>query len=82
MVWRNGRLSYKLDIYKADIGDLNSDTREITFQEYPLKMKSVMNGTIPKMVMLKNGTILDLDKGGGWKKVEGISLNDKPQDLQ
>ncbi len=82
ITWYGGSEDYPINlIYAAAIGDLNVDTREITFQEYPLNMKSAMNGTVPKLLMLKNEIIMDLNKGGGWKKVEGISLNDKPQDL-
>ena len=68
-------------VFKASVGELKEDQNEIIFPVYPLNLSHAINMTIPKLKRLKNGIILDLDKGGGWKKKVNISINTIPSDF-
>jgi hypothetical protein len=68
-------------VFKASVGELKEDQNEIIFPVYPLNLSYAINMTVPKLKRLKNGIILDLDKGGGWKKKLNISINTIPSDF-
>ncbi len=68
-------------VIKADIGLLNETLNQLEIPVYPSRLTSVMDISVPVLHRLKNGIILDMDKGGGWKKNDRVSLNEKPQDL-
>jgi hypothetical protein len=68
-------------VLNADIGELNEDETQLIFPTYPSRMNSVINMSVPMLRRLKNGIIIDFDKGGGWKKDERLRLNENPIDL-
>ena len=68
-------------VLSSEIGELSEDENELIFPTYPNKMDAIMSLKVPILRRLKNGVVIDFDKGGGWKKDERLRLNENPSDL-
>ena len=68
-------------VIDSDIAELSKDEKELIIPTYPSRLGSVMNARVPVLRRLRNGIVIDFDKGGGWKKDERLRLNENPSDL-
>ena len=68
-------------VIDSDIAELSKDEKELIIPRYPSRLDSVMNMRVPVLRRLRNGIVVDFDKGGGWKKDERLCLNENPSDL-